>query len=58
VLGRINGGDLKAIKNGGPTSPWKIFCSEYVRLGFVKNLDELIEHDPVVPASNCPAAGS
>jgi len=42
VLERIQNGELKAIKTGKKTSPWRIATSEYVRLGFIQSLDDLL----------------
>jgi hypothetical protein len=42
VLDRIQSGDLKAIKTGKKTSPWRISTSEYLRLGFIQSLEELL----------------
>jgi hypothetical protein len=47
------------VKGRKKQSPWRILCSEYLRLGFVRDLGELIDEcDPGVPATDYPAAGS
>jgi hypothetical protein len=41
ILERIRSGDLKVVK-GPATSPYRILTSEYLRLGYVQSLDELL----------------
>jgi hypothetical protein len=42
VAQRIKNGELKVIKTGPKTSPWRIPTTEYLRLGFIQSLDELL----------------
>jgi hypothetical protein len=51
--------ELRAVKGRKKQSPWRILCTEYLRLGFVRDLSELIEErDPAVPTTDRLAAGS
>ena len=42
VRRKIERGELRALPSEGPGKPRKILTSEYVRLGYVTSLDELI----------------
>jgi hypothetical protein len=42
VRRKIQRGELRAMPSAGPGKPRKIFTTEYLRLGLVKSLNELI----------------
>jgi hypothetical protein len=42
TLSRIRNGELKVAVKGSGTSPYQILTSEYLRLGYVQTLDELL----------------